>query len=510
VVACLGVFAPAAHAAPPSDPDCAALGAGSTGILIAGGSVPAASAGGGFGAPVADAALPAAVRLKTATATFSNEYAFLVRDGRMLVRRARRGVAYPDKPWHELALPACLDGHVRAISADHRLLVAVRDDGRLYAHDMPGGDISPERWTWRWGPYFWTGQGLTMFADVQRFAASEFTSAERFADSAGREHNPIGVATVYLLRGDGRRITYLDPWLPADESREICGPRRGTVPLAGLSGSGSTVFVVSRRGELFTRLYDFDVSGANTVFGAYTWQQVPDGDTRWQLPGPGWVRHRRPPRPITDQITLVKTGPHARDRLLVVEGFDRRGRRGVWRTPMSRTAWKFVRLGGGAVGRRLPLPSTPFAPDDHRYAGPIGEVADFNPECSPAHLHVPVAPGRSADLILHTSDGLRQETRAHGLDDTPREYNGAIEVPAAAWADPQVRAWADANLGGRRIATAPVAVTTTRLRFLAQCWELTRDGAPARPDVPRVPPDLGAIFARETERQQDGRPPSSC
>ena len=71
----------------------------------------------------------------------------------------------------------------------------------------------------------------------------------------------------------------------------------------GLSASGSTVLAVSRRGEIYTRLYDFDTSGANTVFGSYSWQQDrPAGDTRWQLPPAGWVRHQNPPGTITDRL----------------------------------------------------------------------------------------------------------------------------------------------------------------------------------------------------------------
>jgi len=526
-----------ALAAPPADPTCLSLVGGSTGILVAGGSVPTGDTitgrPGGFG-PVATGAvvktLPDRIVFRTTTETFSNEYAFALRDGVLYVRPAAVGVGVAAEPWRRLETPDCLTGRVTEISADHRVLIALGADRQVYAHDMPGGDLSPERWTWRWGPYFWTGVGVRMFDDVQHWAASEFTSAETFRDSSGREQHPIGVGTVYLLRKGGRRITYLDPWLPADESREVCGPRRGTVPLASLSASGSTVFTASRRSELFTRIYDFDVSGANTVFGTYTWQQDrPASDTRWQLPGPQWVRQPLPPRRllVTDRLTIAKTGTKPGDRVLRIEGRTRRGRVGYFEKPIDErraSAWRFVHTGGRLIGtpltRTRPSGSaTPSSPDDRRYAGTIdgvaAEVMDLHPECSPATLRVRLAPGLDLDLLLHTSDGLRQETRARGLDDTPREYNGAIEVPRATFSslerrDPRVGAWITEHLGGHRIVTAPVALTRTRLRFLAQCWQLTLDGEPARADQPRVPPDLGAVVARETERQQDGRPPATC
>ncbi|WP_354697619.1 hypothetical protein DSM112329_03255 [Paraconexibacter sp. AEG42_29] len=523
-----GAAAPGvAEAAPPTDPRCLGLVGGSTGLLVVGGSLPTADSlarrPGGYGpvaTPAVAATLPDDVVFKTATETFAGAHAFAVRDGVIYLRPATEGRGVAGRPWRVLRTPACLTGRVRQISADHRLLLAIDATRQVYAHDMPGDDVSPERWTWRWGPYFWTGLGVRLFADVTDWAASEFTSSERFLDSAGRERTPIGVATVYLLRDGGRRITYLDPWLPSDESREVCGPRRGTTALASLSASGSTVFAVSRRAELFTRLYDFDVSGANTVFGAFSWaQDRPASDARWQLPAPAWVRQPLPPGTVTDRLTIAKTGLGAGARVLRIAGRTRGGRTGYWEKPIAAPRWRFVPVTGPLVGSPLSrrTRTVPASPAAHRFAGSIdgaaAEVRDFTVQCSPATLRVQVAPGLPLDLTLHTSDGMRQETRARGLDDVPREYNGAIEVPQATWArltagDPRLRAWIDKHLDGRRIATAPVAVTRTRLRFLARCWSLTLDGGPARPD--RVALDAGAVLARERERAQDGRPLPTC
>ena len=513
----------------PSEPECLPLGAGTTGVLLVGGQVPSpdqvAGEPGGLGEPVTgDLArrLPDRVVFRDGRNTYSNEYAFALRGGRIYVRLAEHGVGRDGEPWRRLDLPACLDGRVQEISADHRLLVALGPQRQVYSHDMPGGDLSAERWTWRWGPYFWIGSGMRMWEDVRQWATSEFTSAEWFRDTAGRRHHPIGVATVYLLRGDGRRITYLDPWLPQDESREVCGPRRGTQPLAGLSGSGSVAFVVGEDGGLWTRLYDFDVSGANTVFGDYTWERgLPADDPRWQLPGPRWVRHATPPGRVTDRISIAKTGDDARDRVLRVEGRDRSGRTGYWEKQLTAARWTFVRTGDALQGEPLPsaAPDSRLpAPDDRRYVGTVGErravLRDLNPECSPARLAVQVTPRHRLDLVLHSSDGLRQERRERGLTDVPREYNGALEVPRGTWRHLEqqpaaVRRWVRTHLDGR-ITTAPLAVTATRVRFLAQCWQLTLDGKPARPDQPALPPDGGAVVGRLTEMQKDGRDPSVC
>lgn len=513
-------------AAPPTDPSCLPLGAGTTGLLVVGGEVPSSDQlrgePGGLGAPAARRlarTLPDAVTFKTNRETFSSEYAFALRRGRIYVRPAVVGRGVRGEPWRVLEVPACLDGTVTAISADHRFLVALGPGRQVYSHDMPGGDLSAGRWTWRWGPYFWTGSGMTMFPDVKRWATSELSSSETFTDTSGRRHHAIGVGTVYLLRGDGRRITYLDPWLPQDESREVCGPRRGTLPIANISASGSTVFVVGESGGLFTRLYDFDVSGANTVFGDYSWERGrPASDTRWQLPGPGWVRHPRPPGAVTDRISIAKTGSDASDRLLRVEGRDRRGRRVVWQKRLADRVWRVAARGGPLEGRPLPLAEARrLAPKDIRFAGTIegtpAVVPDFDAECSPAPLKVRVADGLWLTLRLHSSDGMRQEVRERGLTDVPREYNGAIEVPRRVWRTldrhPRLRRWVTANLDGR-FTTAPLAVTATRMRFLAQCWELTLNGRAARPDRPATPPDLGAVVGRLTEMHEDGRQPEVC
>ena len=519
----------ASQADPPAQPECLPLVAGSTGIIGVGGSIPSSSTltgpAGGIG-PVPPASvlatLPGRVVFKDQTTTFGSQYSFAARSGRIYVRRSNVGVPLAGSAWHLLSLPGCLDGHVSAVSADHNLLLALGPDRQVYSHDMPKGDLSADRWTWRWGPYFWTGSGVKLFGDVRRWATSSFDSSDTFTDTSGRSQHPIGVATVYLLRDGGRRITYLDPWLPQDESREVCTPRRGTLPLANLSASGSTVFAVGQRGELFTRLYDFDVSGANTVFGDYSWQRPrPATDTRWQLPGPRWLRQPHPAGTITDRISIASTGTDAANRLLVVEGRDNRGRAGRFEKAITARTWRFVATGQRLRGRALPL-RTPLpygAVDARRYLGTIGgrpaAVTDFGPECSPAHLNIDFGSGVHLGLVLHSTDGIRQEMRARGLTDVPREYNGAIEIPQATFdrlstLPQRVREWVAANLSGRRFTTSPIAVTSTRLRSLARCWQLTLDGRPARADQPAVPPDAGIVVGRLTEMAKDKRSPDPC
>lgn len=513
---------------PPKQAACLPLVAGTSGLAYVGPLVPSLDSllgqRTGFGpvaSPATTARLPERVVFKDQRATFSNDFAFALLDGRIYVRRAKVGKPLAGEKWHALKLPTCLSGKVTAISADQKLLLALGPDRQLYSNDMASGGPAAEGWTWRWGPPLWLGGGQKMYADVQRWATSGFDSYETFTDTSGRVQHPIGVATVYLLRDGGRRITYLDPWLPQDQSREVCTPRRGTLPLANLSASGSTAFVAGQRGELYTRLYDFDTSGANTIFGDYSWQVGrPAKDKRWQLPGPAWKKQPTPNGTITDRISIAKTGTDASNRLLVVEGRDAQGRVGRFEKQINAAEWTFVATGDALAGRRLPLASpAPYgAVDARRYAGTIGGrpavVTNFGPECSPANLQVSFGSGVRLDLVLHSTDGMRQLVRARGLTDAPRQYNGAIEIPAATYAKlatlpPSVRTWISTNLSPGRFTTSPLAVTTTKLRSLSQCWSLTLNGQPARPDAPGLP-DYGVLGSSLFEMFKDGRPPKFC
>src|SRR3546814_12719902 len=80
---------------------------------------------------------------------------------------------------------------------------------------------------------------------------------------AGNLH-PVGngkVSHIWSLRDDGQHYRFNDPWLPRDDSYEMCGPQRGQFRGVNLSASGSTIFTINRYGDLYTRHYDFDLSG---------------------------------------------------------------------------------------------------------------------------------------------------------------------------------------------------------------------------------------------------------
>jgi hypothetical protein len=105
------------------------------------------------------------------------------------------------------------------------------------------------------------------------------------------------------LTGDGSRITYADPWLPNDDSYEIGGPLGGRFQAESLSAAGSTTFVMNKYGDMYTRTFDFDSSGPDSIFFRYSWDDQSDkpsapnlvvetldrSTAAIQLPAPDWV-----------------------------------------------------------------------------------------------------------------------------------------------------------------------------------------------------------------------------
>lgn len=471
------------------------------------------------------ATLPQRIALRGRTETYTVDYYFAIRDGRIYLK-PNLEVTGIDAPWRALLMPRCLDGQVSEISADGYVLLALNAQRDVYTLDIGQADIGISPWTRRWGPFFWTDLGASIPGDVRDWAASELHSGvdQYFIDGGGRQQKPWGILTVYLLRGDGRHITYLDPWLPVDDSREVCPPERGTVALAGLSGSGSTVMVVTADGEIYTRLHEFDVSGANSVFLDYSWRDQDGVESPLiQLPGPDWIHHPRVPGTITDRISLRKLSPGTEHRLMRIEGQDASGNTGYWQKDQAETgsdAWHFVLTGEPLQGRALPLDTrTRVAAEDFVYQGSIdgypATLTGFNPYCSPTTLRVNIN-GDPLDLVLHSTDGLRQERRARGLDLYPRYYRGAVEVPHAVWdareqlPDAQ-QAFLASHFGNERFIVGALLADLHQVQISEPCWTFTRPVDDPLAALTQPPlPDAGIVLAEVMAQQEEGRSPSLC
>src|SRR5262245_47395216 len=210
------------------------------------------------GAPsTAPASLPTIVPFKTETESFNRRYWFAVAGGRIWFRSntLETGIR---QPWKELPIPPCFYGRVTQISADDDELLAIDTDRRIYTMNHALEDPSLFDWTSRWGPLFWSGSGHALPSNIQTWAWSVLSIHEdgTYRDSAGNDH-PVGefkVSHVWTLRDNGRRLNFNDPWLARDQSYVMCGPQRDRFRAVDMAASGSTVFVIGRRGDMFTRL----------------------------------------------------------------------------------------------------------------------------------------------------------------------------------------------------------------------------------------------------------------
>jgi hypothetical protein len=434
--------------------------------------------------------LPSQVIFRSTTQTFNRRYQFVL-DNKTIWYKSNTAVTGIKEPWARLPVSSCFAGKVRGISVDDDELIAIDNDRWIYG--MDGALRTPKKFNWslRWGPLFWTGPGRHLPSGISAWSWSVVSQLEdkTWTDDAGNAHE-VGagkVSHIWMLSQRGQRLTYIDPWLAADESYELCTPQRGRFRASNLSASGSTVFIIGRHGDMYTRLYDFDIAGADPLFFDYTYDdQRGVKDPKIQLPSPAWIHQPKIRGTITNRISIHKVGSGSAHRILRVEGV-RSGKVGYWHKDVRASTWSFTSTGGKLVGSVLDNPSKDTSKidlgssEDRRYRGSVGNgivvtIPDFNTYCTPARVVVKLAGGRTIELKLHTVDNIREFRRARGLDADPRMFNGTIEVPAAVRAskDPAVKAFA-ASLGVGRFIKANLDGTTSQLKFRAQPWTLKLD-----------------------------------
>lgn len=430
--------------------------------------------------------LPAVVPFKTGTETFNRRYQFVARSGRIWFR-SNVEVTKIVQPWRELPVPPCLYGQVTGVQVDDDELMALDSTRRIFLMDHAYRAPELFNWSTRWGPLFWTGPGRALAAN-SAWAWSVLSPREDrdWTDGAGNRF-AVGadkVSHVWMLEDGGRRLAYADPWLANDDSYEMCGPHRGRFTAVNLAASGSTIFVIGRYGDLYTRLFDFDISGSDAVFFAYSYDnQRGKKRPKIQLPSPAWIRQPKVPGTITNVISIEKHGIGSRGRTLRVEGRDVKGRTGYWQKEITAKHWTFTRTARPLIGRPLSNPRGDTSARglggslDRRYSSKSVEIENFNSVCTPSRVRVRLGSHSTAKLILHSVDGLRLTPRARRLSSEPRQLYGAIEVPRSTRAskDKTVKAWIQRTFGSRRYTTVTVEATTGTLKVGTVNWTLKYD-----------------------------------
>ncbi|WP_327142042.1 hypothetical protein [Nocardia sp. NBC_01327] len=440
----------------------------------------------------ADLTFPPSIDFRDNTQGFNSYVEVVLQRGSLFVRPRNSNAT-----WRRVNTPDCLDGNIVATSVDSNMLVAVDRNGWIYSLDNLLSGPLLWNWTHSYGGPIWLWPGSTIPQDAaaaptsNKWALSHRMSSS-FVDAEGNTH-PLtaGLVQIVSLTGDGSRITYQDPWLPADLSYEIGGPQQGRFISESLSTSGSMTVVMNRYGDMYTRKYDLDFAGANHIPGRYTWLPQgakPEGpsqlaervDTQYaaiSLPAEDWQQQPKVPGEITSRLSIHDTGPAVEDRELTVEGREN-GRTGYWHKDVRAQAWQFT-----ATDRPLEQPlltgnssvdqsRSALAPESqlsYRGALPAGwtlSLDNFDWAQTKHQATVTAPTGRTYPVELYTADELRLLPRGPGLDDTPRGLEGALDLRGA-------QPWLDGNaelddliktqFGGQQIFEVKVEATTSQL-----------------------------------------------
>ncbi len=435
--------------------------------------------------------LPTRVDLHSKTMAQNRNYYFAVRGGKLYVKPNYERTGKTGS-WEHVKTPDCLDGDIQEIDVDDDELVAINSDRQIFGMDKALEIPSEFNWSSRWGFPFWAGDGYTVPDDAVAWAWTVISPRESgyWVDPAGHRF-PVGegkCSHVLSLRGDHTRITMNDPWLPQDRSYEVGGPRRGTFKMSNLAASGSVLFVIGKHGDMYTRLWDFDIAGLDNVFFPYSYEDQRGRASKTgpiQMPGAHWVQQPKINGKITDRISITTVGRGTEHRILRVEGRNGRGVPGFWQKDLyvlnqGSSGWKFIATPKAKVtGKPLDNPRYDSSqkgaarPEDSRYVldggGLSVEIPDFNLHLGRSVLRLNLADGEALDLNLFLDDVVRASPRASGLDDNPRRLMGTIEVTAAnrklAAKSDEARAFIESVLGNKDFTKTWIVATTSSLQM---------------------------------------------
>ncbi len=386
--------------------------------------------------------LPREVIAPTMTEARGLSQTWAVRDGRLWVRPDGEGGAW--EPLHGTGRPlgpgleAYADVSLVAVSAD--------EDGRFAVVDSKGTIFHYEgSWNAVWGlPFLPFTQGtVTLPFPVSSLREGRLAYSQRHKavgwseDARGQQFywGSAGTTSLYILSEDGRRIYLLDPWLPADTTRELVGPNDGTVTMASLAASASTMLAIGQDGALYTRCEDYDGNGG-TPFYLYAYDDfalegLPGTDPRSEtqihaLPVAPW--QRQPDIVLVGQarlsrrIAVEQTGTGNMARRLRVIGDDETGVRGVYEKSLADASWTFT-AHDVSVDEASWLPRPMMRKD-----GPVDDKPAERGEPAPSRSYAGLVRHGGRTVAVSTDDFWFHRDRFH-LDLVDHGVDGGADIP---------------------------------------------------------------------------------
>ena len=307
--------------------------------------------------------LPDKIHIKTLTQTFCKGFEFSLVDGRIYVKTPQNNnwhlflnTGLPFSKKEKFATPK----RIVEIAADDDCLFAFDSDGKMYhCYLRKTTRETPMRWINVFG---WPDKVQLKQNDLVKNKRSWGMAVRRqeilwYEDIFQNQHHygTMGLETLYFLSENGQEIHFTDSGLPSDFSHSILGPERGSFIAKNISTSGSTIFLINEKGDMYTRLIDFDTVGSDPMFFKYTYkkekQSYPGYDyrsnfTKWGLPNEDWKKH--PPikligkARLTSCITIFQNGQGNFAREMRVAGISSDGKIGYYKKQLNDKSWAFV------------------------------------------------------------------------------------------------------------------------------------------------------------------------
>lgn len=437
--------------------------------------------------------LPERIDLRDNHQGFNEKIDVALHEGSLMVRH--RG----EEQWRHLSTPDCLDGNIVSMSINGDSLIALDKDGWMYT--LSNLLSSPARWGWirAWGGPVWLGKGLqspTTEEGKWSFTLIDNNVDKTYSTPDGKEQ-PISyakVTQVVALGQDGSHLYSLDPWLARDYSYEIGTPFNSRFQAESVSASGSVIFITNKYGDMYTKLSDYDVRGADPAQFRYQWNDPNNPDERSSatnalqqrldnntapiaIEGQEWTPQPKIPGTITSRISIHTTAPGSTNRELRVEGANSDGESGYWHKALAAKNWAFTATHLPLEGKKLENSSTDRSTDTladesaFSYEGKVTDNASLSIDhfayASEKHDITVTVNGKKYPLLLETVDGrlgtpLSQRvlpgegefgSRPAGLvEGIPRNYVAALRVPQetkqAAEHDPELKSFLDTYLKG--------------------------------------------------------------
>lgn len=420
------------------------------------------------------------------------------------------------RSWRLLKIPREVRSF-REIHADDQYLIAISEYGTLYTLlliDETFKEDNP-KWTRHWGSPIWLGDGdnipfgsrclISHFSPYAQLVSSDtirrwehtpapvpvenpqkifgmqdyvrllpsflgIHSKDREKDTGGRYHCVgVGVTTSMILEPGGQFIKVSDPWLKNKDIRKITSPGRGSIPLHQIDLSASMIAGLTKiqgRKTVYTRSWDFDISGGNRKvifyrtsphgFGRRVPIMDPNLDIDW------WDLQPPLPEGAQGPVSVTSYGSHKEFYLVQVIGrshvYDKYNRylgiydgfyfKDVEQGVVQKSGWQFQ------AQRRAPdqvlvkpddIPNITYLyPVPHTYnsrgfstflsswfqTGTLFITA-FNPYEGPTLITGTLHSGLQISLWLHNFDltRFRHPRLVNGLDENPWPQIGLLQLP---------------------------------------------------------------------------------